>query len=63
MTHVIYMSYAAGTFAFGRAVLDFLLVFGFPRSARKNRTQGMESTMLPQAESAPNAGDRVRRVS
>jgi hypothetical protein len=39
-----------------------LSVFGF-RAPRGNQIQKMESIVLPQAECAPNAGDRVSRVN
>src|SRR5215213_4637225 len=56
--------------AFDRVVLDFCWCSVFPRSARKNRTQRMGSTILPfvlsevegQAESAPNVDYRVSPV-
>jgi hypothetical protein len=47
-------------FACGRAALDFVGMRFSARSA-ENRILGMESIMLPQAESAPNADDRVTR--
>ena len=65
------MNYAiyASSFAFGSpstssgaAALYFCSYAVFPRSARKNRISRMEGTMLPQAEAAPNADERVNRV-
>src|SRR5215212_10035469 len=61
----VYTAYVVGCFCLRQSGTSFLLVFGFPRYARKNRTQRMGSTILPQAEAALNAGDcgRLRQLA
>jgi hypothetical protein len=59
---LINTTYAVGVFL-PSAERSFIFVgMRFFRAERKNRIQKMKGTMLPQAESAPDVGDRVTRV-
>src|SRR5215216_1899753 len=55
-------TYAVGCFCLRQSGTLLLLVFGFSALGAEKPNTGNGSTMLPQAEAAPNAGDRVSPV-